>query len=123
MSEPITLAKSLLSLNPAASHRSGSRAPSGRAAGSPRQADGDAALRKACAEMESLFLDQLFREMRKTIPKTGFMHGGHAEEVYTSLLDTQVARELSAAGGIGLAPMLEIQLRERMASSTDDGVD
>jgi flagellar protein FlgJ len=114
MAEPIALAMSLQALNPPTAGGRGSPALQGK---SPAQ------LRKACAEMESLFLDQLFKEMRKTIPKTGFMHGGRAEEIYTSMLDSHVARELSAARGIGLASLLEVQLRGRMASSEDESAE
>jgi flagellar protein FlgJ len=68
--------------------------------------DHDAKLKRACAEFESLFMFYLLKEMRATIPKTGFISGGRAEEIYTSLLDTQLARELSLNGGIGLSAIL-----------------
>ena len=63
-------------------------------------------LENACAEFESLFMSYLLKEMRATIPKSGFISGGSAEELYTSMLDTQLARELSLKGGIGLSALL-----------------
>jgi flagellar protein FlgJ len=63
----------------------------------------DPDLKKACAEFESLFMSYLLKEMRATIPKSGFISGGRAEEIYTSMLDTQLAKELSLKGGIGLS--------------------
>jgi len=63
-------------------------------------------LKKACSEFESLFIYYLFKEMRATIPKSGFMSGGKAEEIYTSMLDCQLAKELSFKGGIGLSSLL-----------------
>ena len=68
--------------------------------------DNDPNLKKACAEFESLFMFYLLKEMRATIPKSGFISGGRAEEIYTSMLDTQLARELSSNGGIGLSAIL-----------------
>ena len=67
-------------------------------------------LREACAELESLFINYLFKEMRATVPKTGFMSGGKAEEIYTSMLDMELAKELSKKGGMGLSELLARQL-------------
>jgi Rod binding domain-containing protein len=69
-------------------------------------------MRNACTEMESLFIQHLLKEMRATIQKTGFISGGQAEEIYTSMLDAEVAAQISTRGGIGLADMLLQQLGE-----------
>lgn len=65
-----------------------------------------ARLKEACHELESLFIGHLLREMRATVNKSGFLSGGRAEELYTSMLDGQLAKELSAKGGIGLVKLL-----------------
>jgi len=70
----------------------------------------DQELKKACSELESLFVYYLLKEMRATIPKSGFIGGGKAEEIYTSMLDSQLAKDLSSKGGIGLSSMLVNQL-------------
>ena len=70
----------------------------------------DPRLAAACAEFESLFLNQLFKEMRATIPKAGLIDGGNAEAIYTSLLDTELARGLAQRGGIGLAELTRASL-------------
>ena len=67
-------------------------------------------MKEACAELESLFIYYLLKEMRATVPKTGFLSGGRAEEIYTSMMDVQVAKELSQNGGIGLSAILLDQL-------------
>ncbi|WDN90016.1 flagellar protein FlgJ [Desulfosarcina sp. BuS5] len=74
----------------------------------------DAALNRTCVEMESLFICQLFKEMRATIPKSGFISGGRAEEVYRSMLDSELAKELAKRNGLGLAPMLRSQLQKEI---------
>jgi flagellar protein FlgJ len=73
----------------------------------------DPALRDACSKMESLFLHHLLKEMRATIDKSGFISGGRAEEIYTSLMDAEIANRISTRGGIGLADMLLHQLGNR----------
>ena len=63
-------------------------------------------LKEACQQLESLFIGHLLKEMRATITESGFLGGGRAGELYTSMLDGQLAKELSAKGGIGLAKLL-----------------
>jgi peptidoglycan hydrolase FlgJ len=70
----------------------------------------DPRLRAACAEMESLFLSHLLKEMRATVEKSGFIDGGQAEELFTSLLDVEISKKMAAAGGIGLSAILLEQL-------------
>lgn len=70
----------------------------------------DPQLREACVQMESLFIHHLFKEMRATVHKSGFISGGRAEEIYTSMLDAEMAVQISKTRGIGLAEMLLRQL-------------
>ena len=73
----------------------------------------DAELSDACRQMESLFIHHLFKEMRATIHKSEFISGGRAEEIYTSMLDAEMAANISTRGGIGLSEMLRHQLGSR----------
>ena len=70
----------------------------------------DPRLHAVCAEMESLFVNYLIQEMRATIDKSGFISGGRAEEIFTSMLDVELSRKISAAGGLGLSSILLEQL-------------
>ena len=67
-------------------------------------------LKEACCELESLFINYLLKEMRETIPKSGFISGGKAEEIYTSMLDSQLAKEMASGKGIGLSSIIFDQL-------------
>lgn len=80
----------------------------------------DPELVDACHQMESLFIYHLFKEMRATIHKAGFISGGSAEELYTSMMDAEVAAKLSNSGGIGLAKMLLHQLGDPASDPTVD---
>jgi flagellar protein FlgJ len=80
------------------------------AAKNPAADKTDPKLRAACTEMESLFINYLFKEMRATIDKSDFIGGGRAEEIFTSLLDVELSRKISGAGGIGLSAILLEQL-------------
>ena len=73
----------------------------------------DPKLRDVCRQMESLFIHHLLKEMRATIHKSGFISGGRAEEIYSSMLDAEMAAKISTRGGIGLSEMLLHQLGSR----------
>ncbi|MCC6501682.1 MAG: peptidoglycan DD-metalloendopeptidase family protein [Deltaproteobacteria bacterium] len=75
-------------------------------AASPRAVDGRQGLKEAAAEFESLFINQMLKSMRETITKGELFHGGNAEEIYTSMLDTELSKNMARSGGIGLSEML-----------------
>jgi len=75
---------------------------------------GDSKLRSACQGMESLFINYLLQQMRATVDKSGFLSGGQAEEIFTSMLDTELSKEASARGGVGLADILYNQLKSQV---------
>jgi flagellar protein FlgJ len=60
--------------------------------------------------MEALFIHHLLSEMRKTVSKSGFIDGGRAEEIYTSLMDAELAKAMASSGGLGLSAILQEQL-------------
>ncbi len=67
------------------------------------------AIRAAAKEFESLFLHQLFKSMRSTIPKEGMMDAGMGGEMFTDMLDQEYAKNAAQKGGIGLADMISEQ--------------
>lgn len=75
-------------------------------------AENNQRLKQACCELESLFIYQLFKEMRATIPDSGLTKKGMAREIYTSMMDSQLAKEISERG-IGLSTVIYDQLRNK----------
>lgn len=69
-------------------------------------------MKKTAQEFEAIFVQQMFKEMRRTIPEGGLLPRGNAEEIFTSLQDMEAARQLTTHGGIGLAEMLTKQLNK-----------
>ncbi len=67
-------------------------------------------LQAACKGFESLFINQMMQQMRKTVPQDGLFNGGRAEKIYTEMLDSEMAQSISNRGGMGLAAMLYRQL-------------
>ena len=93
--------------------------PTARSAKAPIMSSGlnktrpneQARLAKACSEFEALFIEQLFKTMRATVPDAGLLRGGRAEEIYTGILDQQIAVEMAQGqGSLGLASRLQSRL-------------
>lgn len=73
--------------------------------GAADKSNKDERLGAACAEFESLFIFQMLKGMRDSIPKTPLFHGGLNEDIYTSMFDQELAKKM-AEKGIGLGKRL-----------------
>ena len=82
----------------------------GMNSGAARSVSQNSKIDSASNEMESLFIQNMLKEMRASIPKGGLTSGGKAEEMFTEMLDAEMAKTISAAGGIGLSSMVRSQL-------------
>jgi len=63
----------------------------------------DKKLKDVCIEMESLFVKQMLDAMRKTVPKSGFIQGGRAEEIFEDMLYDKRALSMAKTGSFGLS--------------------
>lgn len=68
--------------------------------------DVDQRLMDTCVEMESLFVAKMLSEMRKTVHKSEWLHGGFAEDVFTDMLYDEYALQMSRNSNLGLARMI-----------------
>lgn len=71
----------------------------------------DARLRRAAAQMEGVFFNQMLQALRATVPEDGVLDGGAGEEMFTSLMDEKIADAASARQEHGLGAVLYRQLR------------
>jgi Rod binding domain-containing protein len=67
-------------------------------------------LEDACAEFESLFINLVMKQMRKTVTKSGLIDGGMGEEIFTGMMDEEIAKQMSFRQGLGLRGALIEQL-------------
>ena len=78
-------------------------------------------LKKACQQFEAYFLDSLFKEMRKTVPKDKLLgDDAHQQEIFQEMMDQNVADSVSKQGGFGLADMMYRQLSPALPSGEAD---
>ena len=76
-------------------------------------------LRDACEKFEAVFITKLWKEMRSTVKKEGYLHSKQ-EDQYLSMFDKDFAEKMAANGGIGLADMIYDQLSEKLKSTSRD---
>ena len=77
--------------------------------------DPQASLKAAAQEFESMMLQMLLKSMRDATPQDGLMHSDQTR-FYTSILDQQIAQNLSGKGSLGFAKLIERQLGQATAS-------
>ena len=70
----------------------------------------DAKMKAACKDFEAVFMNYMLSQMRKTVPKNGLIPQSSAQDIMQSMLDTEMTKNMSQAGGIGLADMIYRQL-------------
>jgi len=70
----------------------------------------EAELKKACQGFEAIILQQMLTAMRRTVPKDGLLQGGYAGDMYQSMYDEGLAKQMASGRGIGLADTLYQQL-------------
>lgn len=63
-------------------------------------------LKKACDDFEALFLSQMFSTMRETVPQDGLLEKNQGEQIFTQMLDSQVAQDFTKNRSVGLSDML-----------------
>lgn len=75
---------------------------------SVRQAKGgQAQLRRAAEEMESLFVKMMMGAMKKTVhQEEGLLYGGQAEEVFDDMLTEERSRRMAQTNSMGLADLI-----------------
>lgn len=76
----------------------------------PEGANDPEAIRAVARQFESVFLHQVFKSMRATVPKEGLMGAGFGGEVFTDMLDQQYAEIASRSQSMGLADAIASQL-------------
>ncbi len=74
-------------------------------------------LRESCEGFESIFIQKMWEEMRKTLPKSTLMHGKE-EQFWQGMYDQELAKKMTSAGGIGLADMMYAQLSRSLTSAS-----
>jgi flagellar protein FlgJ len=77
-------------------------------------------LKQACNDLESIFVNIMFKQMRNSVQKSGMFDGGFGEEMYEDMLYDKYAEEVSKSNGIGLGDMLYKQLSKSIKAGGEE---
>ena len=83
-------------------------------------------LRKTSMEFEAIFLRMIYRQMRQSIPKSGFIPESFSTETFEDMFDEKMVDEIVKGKGVGLGESLYRTLKRQMKTDEvpeDDGRD
>lgn len=81
----------------------------------------NSAMKEVAQQFESLFVGMMMKAMRDATPKGGLFDSNQME-AYQDMFDKQLAVDLSASGGLGLAEMIEQQISQTMGMKVTEDV-
>lgn len=79
----------------------------------------DAKLRRAARDLEGVFVAELLKAMRETVPSDGVVHGGMGEEMFTGMLDQHLAPLAGEGWQRGIGDALYRQLRAALPAQSN----
>ncbi|HYP85637.1 flagellar assembly peptidoglycan hydrolase FlgJ [Variovorax sp.] len=75
-------------------------------------------LRQVSRQFEAMFMNMVIKSMREAVPQSG-LFDSQSQRIYTSMLDQQLAQNLSGRG-VGLAEAMLVQLQRQVSSGATD---
>ena len=71
----------------------------------------DEQLLEACEEFEAYYLNKVFGQMRKTIPRSDLLEKSQGRDYFEDMLYDAYSKEIAGGSGAGLKDMLYKQLK------------
>lgn len=71
-------------------------------------------LRKVVGQLEGVFVEQLFKTMRETVPADGIVNGGPGEAMFTGMLDQHMSATVPGQWHHGIGESLYRQLHQQL---------
>lgn len=90
----------------------GAAGPATANAADPAAAARDAKLHGVAKQLEGVFVLQMYKSMRSTVPTGGLADGGAGEELFNGLMDEHMATDTPQKWKHGLSESIYRQLRE-----------
>ena len=69
-----------------------------------------AKLHKAARDLEGVFVNEVFKAMRATVPEAGLIPSNAGQEMFTSMMDERLAETYAERSGKGIGDALYRQL-------------
>lgn len=98
--------------------RAGAPPVAGASRAAERSGD-DARLRRAAQQLQGVFVQELLKAMRATVPQgEGAVDGGAGEELFTGLMDQHLAVDTPQVWAQGLGDAIHAHMRGRVAPAS-----
>ena len=81
--------------------------------------DPAANIRPVARQVEGMFVQMMLKSMREALPKDG-VFSSDSTRLYTSMYDQQIAQQMTAGKGLGLAEMMVKQMTQGQGQPADD---
>jgi flagellar protein FlgJ len=69
-------------------------------------------LRQSCREFETIYVMEMYKAMRKTVPEGGLFEKNVSTEIYTEMLDMETAKNTTRGKGLGIAEAMYRQMAD-----------
>jgi flagellar protein FlgJ len=69
-----------------------------------------ASLKESSRELETMFVMEMYKAMRKAVPEGGLFEKSNSTEIFQDMLDLEMAKETTKGKGIGLADAMYNQM-------------
>ena len=80
--------------------------------------DREARLKKVVGQLQGVFVEQLFKAMRETVPTDGLTSGGPGEAMFSGMMDQHLASVVPGEWEHGIGESLYQQLRPKLARAS-----
>lgn len=78
------------------------------------------ALKKACQDFESIFVQMVFKNMRSMETADPLIEKSQAQAIFEGMLDEELSKKVSSVGGMGIADMLFNQLEKKYGPKDEE---
>lgn len=70
-----------------------------------------AKLRESTREFEAIYVMEMYKAMRKTVPDDGLFQASRSEEMFREMMDMELARETAKDEGMGIGEAMYNQMK------------
>ena len=74
--------------------------------------------KRAFVEMEQMFIHQLLKEMRKSVPQSTLFGESRSRAFFEDMMDQVLAEKMAESGQLGIAKEIEAQYRAQQLQET-----
>lgn len=68
-------------------------------------------LRESTREFEAIYVNEMFKAMRKTVPESGLVKKDSAMKMYEEMMDMELARKTAEGDGMGIGLAMYNQMK------------